>query len=974
MDLSLLPAQTTSTPEGADCGNCPLFYERDGKAVPSLNIPNKRIILAEAPGPKEVEQGRPLVGSTGKWLRNVLSRHGLNLDDFGLVNTLCCRPRMGLEDYIKHCNKQEATNPLDCCRNRLLREIAGADVVIALGNYALQALTGLRGIKTWRGSPLRTVLPAPLIPIPLPNAPARDGNSKRVPGETWILPTYHPTFFMHSPELAVWEDVVRVDLAKFVSIIANDGTTWDESGFHPEAGAYDLLDALKRARQAKVVSVDIETLDAAVMVTDLICTGFAFDNESWVLPYTTYTLEPWVWPEANGDPIRQARISYVLDREMRGLLADPSITKVFHNGIFDITVLERLGYVVAGRIVDTMFMHHASYSTLPHSLAFVGSIYTQGRYWKSDIKDDKPWKKENVVKTKVVCGDGEISIDDPGTPKLGKAAMLRLSIFEHLVNFGPSTSLQLQTVFGLTNATISPRRGDLQKAGLIHVTGRGNESTYYVAIEPDKVDTALVNLRHPARKAKEALKWNPASQRDFHLYNCRDTGTTLRSARAMVRDSRFQAQKHIYEHEMEMVAISREMTKRGMLIDQPKLFGLQKRLVVREAECIAAMQALLATSDYATHRGLPAETFKPTAPRDIACALLALGVPITTRTKKTGALATDKDTIALAAPLATPEGRDFIRLLTYNPKHNAEDLEAIGYRSARKLRSTYIENPPILSDGRMHANWKLHGTLSGRMSASPNLMNWPKWLRAIAIAPPGYRYVGADYSQIELRVQAYCSGDPALLHAFATGDPHSANAALIFQLELTPDFKVIHKHERDLAKRYIYALGYGSSDAGIHTRLLPDYPSLKLEMVEFVGKRIKRSYPHWMEWRNSTLVLARKLKYVSSALLGRRRYFTGEVVVTECMNFTPQATAADVINLTSLRLAEIKRDSYWKDVWLVNQCHDAILYEVPEEKAEAWANIMKEVMPGPFRLRTPSGEKDFIFPAEIVVGDNWSVV
>ena len=872
-------AALTAQPEGCFCNLCPLRVDGVGGPVSGYGPPDAAVrVVAEAPGEHEIEEGIPLVGASGQWLDRVMSRYRLPLRSVYRTNTLLCRPPKGysLADYLrKVVHKQGLNDPLACCRPRLLQELQGATAVISLGGAALGALSGLKvvdtkagkghkstgaGILTWRGSPLRVVIPPPTIPEeflrPQPGTPpAADGACRRAQGEAWLLPTLHPAHFLREGPGRAWEQIVQHDLAKFCRIIRDDATNWDESHAVPIADEEELIDAMDRATRSRGIAVDIETSGGHSLETEIWCVGFAFKNsenqdEAWVVPFKTIQGDDWTYstPEMR-------------DATMAGLLAMLACPrpKVFHNGLYDVPILERHGFPVRGQIHDTMLLHHVGFSEWPHALAFLGSYYTDGRYWKGDIK--------------------------------------------------------------------------------------------------------------------EGANFVPASQHVYHLYNCRDTLVTLRSFRGLSMETKVKEQFNVYKHDLQLMSLAREMHERGMLINQPLMFSFRDELLKREAACRQEMVALLAKTDYEHRRGKALEDFSPSGSLDIRSALIAMGIPITKYTPS-GLLCTDKDTVALAAPHATPDGRKFIRLLTYNQDKDAVKWDDLGFRAAMKLRTTYMERgrgkdreagPPILFDGRLHADWKIHGTISGRFSSSPNMQNWSKWLRKAVVAPQGYKIVGADAAQLELRIQAHLSNDDALLAAFTTTDPHSYNAALIFDLPYTPDFKKLHKRERDLAKRYIYALAYGSSDENIWERLLPDYPGLQLASVIAVGKKIKQKYPRWMEWRERLLRETRLRGYAASALLGRRRYFVAGLVSTEILNFPIQSTAADIINLAAIKLHGIKTaDTGW-DVHLMGQVHDWLGYEVREDQAEAWGQVMAEVMPGPHLIGGVTRD----YPVDVAIADNW---
>lgn len=111
-------------------------------------------IVGEAPGAVEVMEGRPFVGPSGKLLTWLLKKADLRRTQIHLTNALLCRPTGSLDAYLKMCKKRKVENPLDCCRPRLIAELALSTVIVPTGNSALETLTGETGILKWRGSPI----------------------------------------------------------------------------------------------------------------------------------------------------------------------------------------------------------------------------------------------------------------------------------------------------------------------------------------------------------------------------------------------------------------------------------------------------------------------------------------------------------------------------------------------------------------------------------------------------------------------------------------------------------------------------------------------------------------------------------------------------------------------------------------------------------------------------------------------------
>ena len=839
-------------PPGCRCDLCPLGARSGGGPVFGAGPPDAPFVLVgEAPGEREVEQGGPFVSTapSGRMLGTFLRAAGVARPTIRITNAWLCRPPDGLSasDYLAGLPKG-MPGPTICCRERLLREVWPARVVVAMGATALSALTTAEGIYKWRGSPLRvprlrpTGLERPeLTQLPVSGAAAEDGLNVARPDEMWIVPTIHPAATMRDEKAKALVGVIQGDVIKAVRIAREGRTQWTETAINAWPLAIEVLLALQRAQAAgRVVAVDTETdgkhpLDCALQLV-----GFAWGDEACVAPLRTTRNE--LWP-AYTDGERS-----LVWCALRDFLANPAISKLFHNAAFDVPTLKAAGLEVRGEIHDTLLMHHCAYSELPHRLGFLGSTFTDSRFWKDDVRDGGAFAKD-------------------------------------------------------------------------------------------------------------------VDQRRFNLYNCRDALVTIRSARKLQDDAYFRQQTHVYAHARQLLPLAVGMHERGMLVDLREMASVREQLYVQEQRCVAEMRELLSRTDYATRNCGSVEEFQPAGRDSIRSALLAMGVPATERTA-TGLLKADQQTLAILAPQCSIEARKFIRLLTRNSKGDEVDPATLGWRPASKLRTTYVEKPPILVDGRIHPSWKLTGTVSGRFStAEPNVQNWPAWVRKVIIAPEGYALCAADYSQVEMRIQGDLSGDSALLDSFRHGDSHTARAALLFNVA----YDAVTKHQRLLVKRYIYQLSYGGTDQSIYEKLLAEYPELQLSAVESLGKKIRRAYPRWMAWREQCLKEARRNKYSQSAVLGRRRFFLGGLKSTEVLNFPIQSTAADIINLAMIEMARhVQRD--WLGVFLINQCHDSLAYEVPEDRAEAFKSRLVEVMEHPVMLQ---GCGPRVYPVAAKIGRSW---
>jgi DNA polymerase-1 len=270
---------------------------------------------------------------------------------------------------------------------------------------------------------------------------------------------------------------------------------------------------------------------------------------------------------------------------------------------------------------------------------------------------------------------------------------------------------------------------------------------------------------------------------------------------------------------------------------------------------------------------------------------------------------------------------------------------------------------PAPHDGRIHPQWKVHGTVTGRWSSSPNFQNWPKGdgvdehtnLRSAIVAPPGRVIVGADYSQLEMRIMASLSGDPDLMRRCMDADesdklnpekdPHSYVASMTFGKTFLDADKKQRKALRDVAKRVVYGLNYG---AGAATILAAIYdggyagPPLTTRLVESTVQAYFRAFPGVPVWREKQLKTVQQSREVRSPILGRRRIFPlGEVDATVAYNYPIQSGAADIMGMRLAILAKRLPDAKARAL-LIAQVHDAIYVECDEDGVERVERIVED--------------------------------
>ncbi|HHS97943.1 MAG TPA: DNA polymerase I [Chloroflexi bacterium] len=297
-------------------------------------------------------------------------------------------------------------------------------------------------------------------------------------------------------------------------------------------------------------------------------------------------------------------------------------------------------------------------------------------------------------------------------------------------------------------------------------------------------------------------------------------------------------------------------------------------------------------------------------------------------------------------------------------------------RELAKLKSTYVDALPALINpetGRVHTSYNQTGTVTGRISSSePNLQNIPirsplgRQVRKAFVAPQGWVLLGADYSQIELRILAHISGDPGLVEAFRRGeDIHATTAAALFDVPIDR----VTPNQRRFAKQVNFGLIYGMSTY----RLARDSGLTQAEAENFVAQYFGR-FPRVREYLERTIAQAKNKGYVET-LLGRRRYFpvfqttapgkeqARRRAEREAVNAPIQGSAADIIKLAMLNLYRAFQERHLRARMII-QVHDELIVEVPQEELPTVAPLVRQVMESVYPLRVP-------LKVDLKAGPNW---
>ena len=298
--------------------------------------------------------------------------------------------------------------------------------------------------------------------------------------------------------------------------------------------------------------------------------------------------------------------------------------------------------------------------------------------------------------------------------------------------------------------------------------------------------------------------------------------------------------------------------------------------------------------------------------------------------------------------------------------------DILEYRKYQKLRSTYIDSLIQLRDarGRVHTHFEQTATATGRLSSTePNLQNIPvrtalgREIRRAFVAEDGCLLVDADYSQIELRVLAHISGDETMIQAFRAGeDIHARTAAEVYGVPL----EAVTQQMRSACKAVNFGIVYGISDFA----LAKNIGVTRAEARGFIDRYFER-YSGVRAYMDAAVQSAREKGYAET-LMGRRRYLpeinSGNFNVRSfgercAMNSPIQGTAADIIKLAMIRVADALKAAGMRSR-LILQVHDELILEAPKDEAAQAQRLLKNEMENVMRLSVP-------LTVDVNVGENW---
>ena len=429
-------------------------------------------------------------------------------------------------------------------------------------------------------------------------------------------------------------------------------------------------------------------------------------------------------------------------------------------------------------------------------------------------------------------------------------------------------------------------------------------------------------------------------------YAAEDADVTLRLYRHLKPRLPIEGGTRIYERvDRPLIPVVAAIEREGIKIDRARLAGLSEKF----AEQIGILEGEIHT--------LAGQEFSVGSPKQLGEVLFEKLGHKGGRKGKSGQYSTDQ---AVLEKLAAGGAEIATKVLEY--------------RHLAKLKSTYtdaLQQQINAETGRVHTSYSLVGAQTGRLSSTdPNLQNIPirtpigRQIREAFVPEAGNILLAADYSQIELRLAAHMADVDSLKQAFADGEDIHARTA-------TEMFGEVTRDTRARAKTINFAILYGISRWGLAARLETE-PDEAQDMIDTYFQR----FPGIQRYIMETLETVRERGY-SETLFGRKTWFPriksknqAERQGSEraAINAPIQGTCADIIKRAMVRMLPALRDEGLRDVRMLLQVHDELVFELPEGDVAVASPIIERVMA---EAALPAVELDVPLAIDIGTGMSW---
>lgn len=496
--------------------------------------------------------------------------------------------------------------------------------------------------------------------------------------------------------------------------------------------------------------------------------------------------------------------------------------------------------------------------------------------------------------------------------------------------------------------------------------------------------TRHLDIRYWKDDVKGDEGWLQLDDQILRLYNLRDCLVCLRLLPIFSAELTKLKLWDLFDEEQRLASLMARATIRGLSVDFVRRDGGQElNKKTGQYELIKGlgptlheqMNLAFAQLQYIAGRS----NFDPLKPTDVRALLYdRLTLPVVKLTPS-GLPGTDKEAMTLLA------------LAADNDWQRAAIKALADFRAAQKMLSTFVEGLPVLGDGALHVSWKLL-TTSGRFASSPNAQNWSKKLKKIFKARNGFKYVGSDLSQAELRAIAYFAGDRRLLEMYSNGlNIHTVNLALSLRArpplghkDLDPATEQYIRQQmplllgpkanfsqliemndnalkgaRTLIKNDTFGRNYGAEEDTVFSVLRSKrdsdtnellFPGLRRSEVEANGVMWRKLNVDIMTWWTTIQAQVKAQGHYKCPVSGRVRWFRAGHNRNEELNTPIQMCIASIMNKRMLEIQDVFDQETGGQALVVQQVHDAVNCEAPNGYEQRAAEVLNTILAQPVAL------------------------
>ena len=463
---------------------------------------------------------------------------------------------------------------------------------------------------------------------------------------------------------------------------------------------------------------------------------------------------------------------------------------------------------------------------------------------------------------------------------------------------------------------------------------------FYLKYQPISIETLI------GKKGKGQGNMRDLKPEEISDYACEDADITFQLKQLFEPEIQKEHLKELfYEMEMPLIEVLKDMEQEGIAIDVTGLKDYSKQMEITLAEL---------EKNIKKEAGMDFNVDSPKQLGDILFDVLKISSKA--KKTKTGQYATSED------------------ILQKHEKDHPIIPMILEYRQLRKLKSTYVDPLPTMTDridGRIHTNYMQTVTATGRLSSNnPNLQNIPirtdkgKEIRK-AFIPRNEEFtlMAADYSQIELRIIAALSKDNNMIEAFSSGqDIHKATAAKVFNVSL----EEVTRDQRSAAKAVNFGIIYGQSAFGLAQNL-----NISRTEAKSIIDAYFEQYSTIKTYMDGAVSQARDKGFVET-IMQRRRYLpdinSANAVVRgfaerNAVNAPIQGSAADIIKMAMVSVYRAMKRQPLKSKMIL-QVHDELVFDVHKSEMDLMKNLVEEAMENAVKLVVP-------MEVELQFGENW---